>query len=61
MQLILMKNIHKKKRFSKNFIQSYLDEDTDEILKKAEEIESSSNQLLNYTNILKKFYGYQKI
>ena len=44
----------KEKDLVKNFIQSYLDEDTDEILKKAEEIESSSNQLLNYTNILKK-------
>ena len=38
----------------KNFIQSYLkDEDTSEILKKAEEIEHNSNQLLNYTNIIK--------
>ena len=44
----------KEKDLVKNFIQSYLDEDSDEILKKAEEIESSSNQLLNYTNILKK-------
>ena len=38
----------------KNFIKSYLkDEDTNEILKKAEEIEHNSNQLLNYTNIIK--------
>ena len=38
----------------KNFIKSYLqDEDTDEILKKAEGIEHNSNQLLNYTNIIK--------
>ena len=38
----------------KNFINSYLDnEDADTILKKAEEIENNSNQLLNYTNILK--------
>ena len=44
----------KEKDLVKNFIQSYLDEDSDKILKKAEEIESSSNQLLNYTNILKK-------
>tara|TARA_B100002051_G_C16485386_1_gene510199 strand:+ start:67 stop:453 length:387 start_codon:yes stop_codon:yes gene_type:complete len=44
----------KEKNLVKNFIRSYLDEDSDEILKKAEEIESSSNQLLNYTNILKK-------
>ena len=38
----------------KEFIKSYLkDENLDEILKKAEEIEKNSNQLLNYTNILK--------
>ena len=44
----------KEKDLVKNFIKSYLDEDSDKVLKKAEEIESSSNQLLNYTNILKK-------
>ena len=39
----------------KNFIKSYLKEDdANEILKKAETIESNSNQLLNYTNIIKK-------
>ena len=39
----------------KNFIKSYLkNDDINEILKKAEEIENNSNQLLNYTNILKK-------
>ena len=39
----------------KNFIKSYLKEiDLNEILKKAEEIENNSNQLLNYTNIIKK-------
>ena len=39
----------------KDFIKSYLKEiDLNEILKKAEEIENSSNQLLNYTNIIKK-------
>ena len=39
----------------KNFIKSYLkNENINEILKKAEEIENNSNQLLNYTNILKK-------
>ena len=39
----------------KNFIQSYLkNDDTDTILKKAEDIEKNSNQLLNYTNIIKK-------
>tara|TARA_X000000950_G_scaffold210909_1_gene253593 strand:+ start:58 stop:447 length:390 start_codon:yes stop_codon:yes gene_type:complete len=38
----------------KNFIKSYLKNDnTNEILKKAEEIENNSNQLLNYTNIIK--------
>tara|TARA_B100000963_G_C22280583_1_gene516913 strand:+ start:36 stop:425 length:390 start_codon:yes stop_codon:yes gene_type:complete len=38
----------------KDFIKSYLnDEDTDEILKEAEKIESDSNQLLNYTNSIK--------
>tara|TARA_B100000123_G_C25427536_1_gene295756 strand:+ start:72 stop:461 length:390 start_codon:yes stop_codon:yes gene_type:complete len=39
----------------RNFIKSYLEkENINEILKKAEEIENNSNQLLNYTNILKK-------
>mgnify|MGYP001257321615 FL=1 len=39
----------------RDFIKSYLkDEDTNEILKNAEEIENNSNQLLNYTNIIKK-------
>ena len=38
----------------KDFIKSYLlDHDTNEILKKAEELEMNSNQLLNYTNIIK--------
>ena len=38
----------------KNFIKSYLENnDVDEALKKAEEIEKNSNQLLNYTNIIK--------
>ena len=38
----------------KNFIQSYLkDDDVSETLKKAEEIENNSNQLLNFTNIIK--------
>ena len=38
----------------KGFISSYLkDNNDDEILKKAEEIENNSNQLLNYTNIIK--------
>ena len=39
----------------KSFIKSYLeDENVNEILKKAEEIENNSNQLLDYTNIIKK-------
>ena len=38
----------------KSFIKSYLeDENVNEILKKAEKIENNSNQLLNYTNIIK--------
>ena len=38
----------------KTFIKSYLkSENFDEVLKKAEEIENNSNQLLNYTNIIK--------
>jgi|TARA_Y100000816_G_scaffold156995_1_gene111997 uncharacterized tellurite resistance protein B-like protein len=42
------------KELIKNFIDSYLkDGNTNEILKKAEEIEKNSNQLLNYTNIIK--------
>ena len=44
----------KERDLVQNFIQSYLNDDTDKILKKAEEIESSSNQLLSYTNIIKK-------
>ena len=39
----------------KNFIKSYLITDNiEEILKKAEEIEKNSNQLLNFTNTIKK-------
>ena len=42
------------KNLIKNFINSYLkNEDANTILKKAEEIENNSNQLLNYTNIIK--------
>ena len=38
----------------KSFIKSYLkDNDANKILKQAEEIENNSNQLLNYTNIIK--------
>ena len=43
------------KKLIKEFIKSYLNNsDTDEILKKAEEIEHNSNQLLNFTNLIKK-------
>ena len=43
------------KNLIKDFIKSYLkDDDTDQILKKAEEIANTSNQLINYTNIIKK-------
>jgi len=39
----------------KDFIKSYLKSDNnDKILKKAEEIERNSNQLLNFTNLIKK-------
>ena len=39
----------------KEFIKSYLKTDNlDQILKKGEEIESDSNQLLSFTNIIKK-------
>ena len=39
----------------KTFIKSYLkDDNVSETLKKAEEIENNSNQLLNFTNIIKK-------
>ena len=38
----------------RNFIKSYLkDENINEVLKKAEEVENNSNQLLNFTNIIK--------
>ena len=39
----------------KEFIKSYLkDVNNDEILEKAEKIEQNSNQLLNFTNLIKK-------
>ena len=45
----------REKNLVKDFIKSYIkDDDIDQILKKAEEIENNSNQLLNYTNIIKK-------
>ena len=45
----------KEKKLIKNFIKSYLkNEDENSILKMAEEIESNSNQLLNFTNTIKK-------
>ncbi len=43
------------KNLIKSFIKSYLkSESSDTILKEAEEIEKNSNQLLNFTNIIKK-------
>tara|TARA_B110000027_G_C16015978_1_gene254151 strand:- start:229 stop:615 length:387 start_codon:yes stop_codon:yes gene_type:complete len=43
------------KNLVKDFIKSYLkDEDLDKILNDAEEIEKNSNQLINFTNIIKK-------
>ena len=42
------------KNLVKSFIKSYLNNvDTNEILKEAELLEKNSNQLLNYTNIIK--------
>ena len=42
------------KNLVKDFIKSYLSNvDTNEILKEAELLEKNSNQLLNYTNIIK--------
>ena len=42
------------KELVRNFIKSYIkDSDINETLKKAEEIENNSNQLLNFTNIIK--------
>ena len=42
------------KQLIKDFIKSYLkDDDINEILIKAEEIEKNANQLLNFTNIIK--------
>ena len=39
----------------KDFIRSYLkNENANEILEKSEQVEGNSNQLLNYTNIIKK-------
>ena len=43
------------KKLIKEFINSYLKNSNDEILKKAEEIEKNSNQLLNFTNLIKKY------
>ena len=45
----------KEKNLIKNFIKSYLKDDNyEQILKDSEEIEKNSNQLLNFTNIIKK-------
>jgi uncharacterized tellurite resistance protein B-like protein len=42
------------KTLIKQFIKSYSKNNDDEILKKAEEMEQNSNQLLNFTNLIKK-------
>tara|TARA_A100001011_G_C13625370_1_gene561775 strand:+ start:114 stop:503 length:390 start_codon:yes stop_codon:yes gene_type:complete len=43
------------KKLIKNFIKSYIkDNKLNEIFKKAEQIEADSNQLLNFTNAIKK-------
>ena len=43
------------KNLIKNFIRSYLkEEEVNEILKKAEKIEDDSNQLISFTNLIKK-------
>ena len=43
------------KNLVKDFIKSYLaNDDTNEILKEAEKIEEDSNQLISFTNIIKK-------
>ena len=43
------------KTLIKEFIKSYLkNDDIDQVLEKAEEMERNSNQLLNFTNIIKK-------
>ena len=43
------------KKLVKEFIKSYLSNDNhDEVLKKAEEMESNSNQLLKFTSLVKK-------
>ena len=57
--LVLAANIDEnysdhEKNLIKDFINSYLkNENTDEVKKEAEKIEANSNQLLNYTNIVK--------
>ena len=48
-------NSDHEKDLVRNFIKSYLkDEDSNSMLKRAEEIEKNSNQLLSFTNIIKK-------
>ena len=44
----------------KNFIKLHTEDNADETLKSAEDIERNSNQLLNYTNTIKKFTRFQK-
>ena len=42
------------KKLIKEFIKSYSKNNDDEILKQAEKMEQNSNQLLNFTNLIKK-------
>ena len=43
------------KKLIKSFVKSYIQEENlDDILQKAESLEQNSNQLLNFTNIIKK-------
>ena len=46
----------KEKGLISNFLRSFVDENEiiNEIMKKAEELEKNSNQLINFTNIIKK-------
>ena len=44
----------KEKTLIKEFIKSFSESNDEEVLKKAEEIENNSNQLLSFTNIVKK-------
>ena len=52
---LLVKYTDNEKKLIKSFVKSYIQEDNlDDILQKAESLEQNSNQLLNFTNIIKK-------